>query len=310
MIRTPPRPPIRADRILIALALGPLLCWLPLLVLDSIQSQRQRPRKAQPPAAIRPSAAAPPRAARPSPRNPSNRSATARTLARTGPAAPPAGSRARPKARLAAAPATASKRPVVVPKAKRPTASRPGIQVAQRQPRPRKRQRQPGAAPLAPAILSSIKPKAPSGAMLLGNLDLSSLAEKPMLTAARLERSRQLAAPDPLSVVPKALKPTFRATIPQGERVIPAEIVRLPAPHLQTTEQFPLLLLPNGRVQGPTTFRSAASQQRVESWLARQPAVASGSVRPVLLKLEPLAPASPLPAARTRHGDRRPPRVR
>jgi hypothetical protein len=159
--------------------------------------------------------------------------------------------------------------------------------------------------PLPPAIRSSLKTPSASGASLLGNVDLSSLEEKPMLTAARLERASQIASPDPLSVVPKALKPSFLATIVDGERVIPAEIVRLPAPHLQTSEQIPLLLRPGGRAQGPSAWSSAATRQLVDGWLARQPAVVNGSVRPVVLKLEPLPSSSTVPAGQPKT---RPPR--
>lgn len=131
-----------------------------------------------------------------------------------------------------------------------------------------------------------------------------------MITAARLERASQIAAPDPLSVVPKALKSSFLATITEGERVIPAEIVRLPAPHLPTGEQIPVLLRPGGRAQGPSAWSSAATRMLVEGWLARQPAVVNGSVRPVVLKLEPLPGSSSLSAAQPKTKAQRPKRPR
>jgi hypothetical protein len=145
---------------------------------------------------------------------------------------------------------------------------------------------------------------------LLGNLDLSDLDEKPMIAAARLERARQISSPDPLSVVPKALKPAFLATIAAGDRVIPAEIVRLPAPHLQASEPIPLVLRPGGRVQGPSAWSSAATRLLVDGWLARQPAVVNGSVRPVVLKLEPLPGSSTLSAGQPRTKAQRPKRSR
>lgn len=276
---------MRTNKILILLALGPLLCWLPLLVLDSLPTHRQQPLRNRQPAALEPAGAGPPKPGPTIQRHQAKPSAPPGSKSRTRPDTKQTLSRPRPKTRPAPTPAVGA--------AKRPAASSKGVNIARRPPRPHRRQRKPAApAPLPPAILSSIKTKAPSGAMLLGNLDLSSLEEKPMLTAARLERSRQMASPDPLSVVPKALKPRFLATIPKDERVIPAEIVRLPAPHLQAPEQIPLLLHPGGRAQGPTSLSSAATRQQVEGWLARQPAVANGSVRPVVLKLEPLPRSS------------------
>ncbi|MEB3199943.1 MAG: hypothetical protein VKK62_05400 [Synechococcaceae cyanobacterium] len=143
----------------------------------------------------------------------------------------------------------------------------------------------------------------PDSALLLGNLDLSSLDEKPMLPAARVERAVQVASPDPLSVVPRAWKAALASVIKAGERIIPAEIVRLPAPHLSAPEQIPVVLRSGAPADSPAAPPSASSRRLVQSWLQRQPSVARGSVRPVVLELEPIAaPTAPPKAAPSRPG--------
>ena len=154
---------------------------------------------------------------------------------------------------------------------------------------------QPAQPPLVLEQLPIYPRRPPSGALLLGPLDLSSLNERPMLPAARIERAHQLASPDPLSVVPKAWKQALASSIRSSDRVIPAEIVRLPAPHLSAPEQIPVILRHGARADSPAAPPSARSLSLLNNWVQRQPGVAKGSVRPVLLELEPL-PAGAAPA--------------
>jgi hypothetical protein len=341
MIRIPAWRPNRASRALILLALGPLIGWLPLLGLDALQSLRQQPASLRQSAANRPTGSGGLGVRQPSKRHPAKpvRDPSSTTSSAAGPNQTPAQPRAKNgksgshsntgKSRKGGSNSNTGKtgsnsktgfnrrairrkRPAVaLQQRRRPSIVANSVVTARRQPPSPPFRRKPAVpAPLPPALRASLMPKRPSGASLLGNLDLSSLEEKPMITAARLERASQIASPDPLSVVPKALKSSFLATIAEGERVIPAEIVRLPAHHLQAGEQIPVLLRPGGRAQGPSAWSSAATRMLVEGWLARQPAVVNGSVRPVVLKLEPLPGSSSLSAAQPKTKAQRPKRPR
>ena len=112
-----------------------------------------------------------------------------------------------------------------------------------------------------------------------------------MLPAARLERAGRLASSDPLSAVPARWKPLLSSGLRPRERVIPAEIIRLPAQHLSRPETMALLLRPGAVADSPTAAPSAASRQLIHAWLDRQPAIPNGSVRPVLLLLEQIGRA-------------------
>jgi hypothetical protein len=314
MIRIPINPPFTASKRVMVLVIAPLLGWLPLLGPDQFPTRRQQPaEKNRPLLAVRHLSADRNRSSLPTPATPWPEPRQPGQRRYANPADRQGGMAPKPASTIQAhnhqakslTPARRNK-PIRQPVAQRQPPAK-ASNARSRQPPSRHgmpltttlpRSLQLPARPLPPAILSTIQPKAPRGAMLLGNLDLSSLEEKTMLPAARLERARQIASPDPLSVVPKALKPAFVASIPKQTRVIPAEIVRLPAPHLQAPEQIPLLLHPGGRARGPSAYSSEATRQRIAGWLARQPVIANGTVRPVVLKLEPLAASKAHPVPR------------
>ena len=154
--------------------------------------------------------------------------------------------------------------------------------------------------PLAAVILSSASAESPqgmaplrpaplSGALLLGGpLGLDSLKEKPMVPAARLEQALRARSADRLEVVPPHWRPAMRALLNGPERVLPAEVVRVPAFHLKAPEEYPMAVKPDG-VAETTVTPPSRSRETLERWAQRQPPSPEGSVRPVLVVLEPLA---------------------
>ena len=147
--------------------------------------------------------------------------------------------------------------------------------------------------PEAPAAASSAAASGPQrplpGSVLLGGpLTLASLQEKPMVPAARLEQTLRARSADRLSAVPLHWRPTMEALVQGKHQVMPAEVVRVPAPHLQKPEEYPMAVQPDGVAETPVT-PSAPSRQALERWAERQSPTPQGTVRPVVVVLEPLA---------------------
>jgi len=157
-----------------------------------------------------------------------------------------------------------------------PVAVEPGVQ-AELEPH--------GAAAFAPRSRSDPLP----GSLLLGGpLTLASLQEKPMVPAARLEQTLRARSADRLSAVPLHWRPTMEALIQGKHHVMPAEVVRLPAPHLKEPEVYPMAVQADGVAETPVN-PSAPSRQALERWAERQSPTPQGTVRPVVVVLEPLA---------------------
>lgn len=132
------------------------------------------------------------------------------------------------------------------------------------------------------------------GSLLLGGpLTLASLHEKPMVPAARLEQTLRARSTDRLSAVPLHWRPTMEALVQGKNNVMPAEVVRVPAPHLQEPEEYPMAVQADGVAETPVN-PSAPSRQALERWAERQSPTPQGTVRPVVVVLEPLA-AEPTP---------------
>jgi hypothetical protein len=136
------------------------------------------------------------------------------------------------------------------------------------------------------------------GSLLLGGpLTLASLDEKPMVPAARIEHALQARSADRLAALPLHWRPTMAALIQGQNQVLSAEVVHLPAAHLQTAEEYPMAVQSDGVVETPVT-PSVPSRQALQRWAEHQSPTPQGSVRPVLVVLEPLA-AEPRPNGRT-----------
>lgn len=127
------------------------------------------------------------------------------------------------------------------------------------------------------------------GSLLLGGpLSLASLHEKPMVPAARIEQVLRSSSADQLAAVPRHWRPTMAALIQGNNQILPAEVVRIPVPHLQRPEEYPMVVQSDGVAQTPVT-PSELSLQALERWAERQSPTPQGSVRPVMVVLEPLA---------------------
>jgi hypothetical protein len=126
------------------------------------------------------------------------------------------------------------------------------------------------------------------GSLLLGGpLTLASLQEKPMVPAARIEQALRDSSTERLSSVPSHWRLTMETMIQGQERVLPTEVVHLPAPHLNKPENYPMAVRSDG-VAVPPVILSELSRQALERWAKRQSPTPRGSVRPVMVVLEPL----------------------
>jgi len=137
----------------------------------------------------------------------------------------------------------------------------------------------------------------PGSILLGGPLTLASLHEKPMVPAARIEQVLRSSSADQLAAVPRHWRPTMEALIQGNNQILPAEVVHIPVPHLQTPEEYPMVVQSDGVAHTPVT-PSELSRQALERWAERQNSTPQGSVRPVMVVLEPLA-AEPQPNGRS-----------
>jgi len=155
------------------------------------------------------------------------------------------------------------------------------------------------AAPEAPAAAAFTPGRSrngplPGSLLLGGPLTLASLHEKPMVPAARLEQTLRARSADRLSAVPLHWRPTMEALVQGKHQVMPAEVVRLPAPHLKEPEEYPMAVQADGVAETPVN-PSPPSRQALERWAERQNPTPQGTVRPVVVVLEPLAAEQPAP---------------
>jgi hypothetical protein len=157
------------------------------------------------------------------------------------------------------------------------------------------------AAAFAPAGTGFLNPyRSISGVALLGGpLGLESIGEKEMVPAARTERALRALAADPFLALPRHWRDEIKPLLGSAFKVLPAEIVHIPAPHRRTPEEIPLALTPDGRAEAFVAPASPVSFQQLERWTERQAALPTGTVWPVLVVLEPIdlgqPPATLLP---------------
>ncbi len=145
----------------------------------------------------------------------------------------------------------------------------------------------------SPLDAESLLPRPIQGAVLLGGpLGLDSLNEKPMVPAARLEQALRARSTDRLDAVPPTWRAAMRALLQGPDRVLPAEVVRLPAPHLTTPEEYPLVMKADG-VAETTVTPPHRSKQALERWARKATLPPTGSAKPLLLVLEPIPPEPP-----------------
>jgi len=147
-----------------------------------------------------------------------------------------------------------------------------------------------------PWLLTALRGAAGLG----GEINLDNVNEKLMPVAARAERQHWQSSGDPLSPLPRHWRDELRREVGQGNKVLQAEVVRIPAPHLTIAEEIPLAIRANGQAESLVPPPSARSQQVVETWASRQSPIKEGEVRAVVLTLEPIElssrQAQPAPA--------------
>lgn len=133
----------------------------------------------------------------------------------------------------------------------------------------------------------------PGSVLLGGPLSLNSLREKLMVPAARTEQAQREAAADRLKGLPLRWHRALRLLTLGSRQLLPAEVVRLPAPYLQQPEEIPLAMTGDGLAETTVRPSSPRSKLALERWAARQARVPDGQVRPVLVVLEPMTAAAP-----------------
>ena len=146
----------------------------------------------------------------------------------------------------------------------------------------------------APAPVPAGQHSVPGSLLLGGPLTLASLQEKAMVPAARIEQALRARTGDRLSAVPLQWRPIMEALIQGQERVLPTEVVHLPVPHLKKQEDYPMAVRSDGVAMPPVEL-SELSRQALERWAKRQSPTPRGSVRPVMVVLDPLN-AKPQPS--------------
>jgi hypothetical protein len=145
----------------------------------------------------------------------------------------------------------------------------------------------------APWLITALSGAAGLG----GEINLDNLTEKAMPAAARAEQLRWQRSGDPLAALPRHWRDALRLEVGTGSQQVQAEVVRLPAPHLQKAEEVPLAIRSNGQAQSLVPPPSAQSQKLVETWASRQAPLQEGAVRAVVVTLEPISlTPSPAPA--------------
>jgi hypothetical protein len=129
----------------------------------------------------------------------------------------------------------------------------------------------------------------PGAAALGGELSLSSLNETTtrMVPAARIEKLQREASPDPLSALPRHWRQDLQPLLSVREQVMPAEVVRLPANHLRQAQTVPITLNASGQVISSVEGLPQDSLNLIGQWADRQAKVPQGSLRPVMVVLEP-----------------------
>lgn len=137
----------------------------------------------------------------------------------------------------------------------------------------------------------------PGSILLGGPLGLESLREKLMVPSARSERAQHAAASDRFQALPLHWRQHLQWLTGTAKQILPAEVVRVPAPHLKRPEAIPLAVSRDGMADTTVQPSSAKTKQALERWAARQPRLADGQMRPVLVVLEPLDPVVPVDAA-------------
>ncbi|MCT0198956.1 hypothetical protein KQ313_04585 [Synechococcus sp. CS-1325] len=136
----------------------------------------------------------------------------------------------------------------------------------------------------SPWLLTALRGAAGLG----GEINLDNVNEKVMPVAAMAERQHWQNSGDPLSPLPRHWRDELRREVGKGSKLVQASVVRIPAPHLKTSEEIPLAIRANGQAASLVSPPSARSQQVVEAWASRQSPVKEGEVRAVVVTLEPI----------------------
>ena len=174
-----------------------------------------------------------------------------------------------------------------------------------------------GVAALPRDALGILRPLLPGGftpAELLGGpLTLASLREVPMPALARAERARWQASGDPLAPLGSEWREPMRQAMRQlGEagqkpsaqpQVQQAQMVHVPSVRIRSSEQVPVAIHADGTVQVLRRPAAKEALRDIEDWSQRQALPEPGKVMAAVVSLEPLPPpiapgaATPAPAA-------------
>jgi hypothetical protein len=141
----------------------------------------------------------------------------------------------------------------------------------------------------SPSSASPSDGQRPGAAALGGELSLGNLNETTpsMVPAARIEKLQRESSPDPLSALPRHWRQDLEPLLSVKDQVMPAEVVRLPATHLRQAQTVPITLNGSGQVRSKVEGLPKDSLNLIGQWADRQAKVPEGSLRPVMVVLEP-----------------------
>ncbi|MCS5693467.1 hypothetical protein NZK33_15975 [Cyanobium sp. FGCU-6] len=135
-----------------------------------------------------------------------------------------------------------------------------------------------------------------SGADLLGGpLSLADLVEAPLWPSARPTRPDpwpQAQTADPLAT---RWNDHLRALVKHTPLVLPVEVVRLRCGAGDRAQVIPMALWPDGSATTNVETPSPGSRQLAHDWVRSQPPPAEGSVRPVVMVIEPAVARTAVP---------------
>lgn len=180
---------------------------------------------------------------------------------------------------------------------RRPAAVDPLLAVFSALPSPFDRDADLHRSPLLPADPLAA-PEQRSGAAARATAGSSESVLGPTLTLAdrisgSLETFQQMARggrpieADTTDPLPERWGEHLRALIKNTPLVLPVQVIRVRSADVQTSRTIPMALWPDGSATTNVSNPGEVGQRLAEDWVRQQPGLTEGSVRPVLMVLEP-----------------------
>jgi hypothetical protein len=147
--------------------------------------------------------------------------------------------------------------------------------------------REPGSRPAAAGFHAS------EAALLGGPLSLADVLDAPPRSFARPtppDPGLQATTADPVA---DRWREHLRALVKHTPLVLPVEVVRVRSAAADRPRAIPMALWPNGSATTTVRGPGPGGQRLAHDWVRQQPPPAEGSVRPVVLVIEPASAPAP-----------------